>query len=207
MLCHVFQVALSLSVLHFFPVSPDLCCQQGQSTLKFLHYSCPSSLTDAWHCLSSQTGSLIRVRLLCGHVHQWCAGGQARWGEDGGGWPGCVVGPGAVRIHRYRNTYLFLLEKDQYMEPCSSLPLEEIPVCVHFYLQSHFLQIAPWGTKQVFWIELNKLTVVRLVKWLFKQYYSAVRCTVFQKSQLITALRCMLSVIVQDLVFYKKIDA
>ena len=88
-----------------YPLSWNPSCQQGQSTL-FLHHSRPSSLTDAWHSLPSQTGPLVRVRLLRGHVHQWCEGGQARRGEDGRSRPGCIVGPGAICIHRYTDTLI-----------------------------------------------------------------------------------------------------
>lgn len=93
-----------------YPLSWNLSCQQGQSTL-FLRHSRPSSLTDAWHSLPSQTGPLIRVRLLRGHVHQWCEGGQARRGEDGRSRPGCIVGPGAVCIHRYTDTLIAFFGK------------------------------------------------------------------------------------------------
>lgn len=62
------------------------------------------------YSLPSQAGPLIRVRLLCGHVHQWCEGGQAGRGEDGRGGPWCIVGPGAVCIHRYTDT-LFIRKR------------------------------------------------------------------------------------------------
>lgn len=51
--------------------------------------------------LSSQACPLICVWLLCCNVHQWCAGSQAGRGEDGGCRPWCIVGPGAICIHRY----------------------------------------------------------------------------------------------------------
>lgn len=99
-------VDLSLSVLQLFSFTPDSSCHQGQICL-FLNYSCLSPLTDALFLLP-QTGSLICVWLLCGHVHQRCARGQAGRSEDGRGGPWGIVGPGSIRIHRCITDCCFL---------------------------------------------------------------------------------------------------
>lgn len=65
---HNFQAALSISALHLYPVSPDF---NPISKVKVLCSSIAAAfpLTAALHSLLSQTGPLIRVRLLCSHVH------------------------------------------------------------------------------------------------------------------------------------------
>lgn len=87
--------------------------------------------------LSSQTRPLVCVRLLCCHVHQRCQRSQTGWGEDGRSRPRCVVGPGAVCIHRYREI-LTLVNRDIDLcicrHPSSSNPVYSYIQTVLFYI-------------------------------------------------------------------------
>lgn len=87
--CCIFYLSAGPNVLF-----RSCCCSSGL---------CDGCLTPS---LSPQTRPLVCVRLLCCHVHQRRERSKAGWGEDGGGGPWCVVGPGAVCIHRYRGTLI-----------------------------------------------------------------------------------------------------
>lgn len=75
----------------------------------------------------TQTGPLVRFWLLCGHVHQRREGGQAGRGEDGRCRPWCIVGPGAVCIHRYKNLPIYFLNRPQGNSASSSWEMVLVP--------------------------------------------------------------------------------
>lgn len=83
----------------------------------------------------TQTGPLLRFWLLCGHVHQRREGGQAGRGEDGRCRPWCIVGPGAVCIHRYKNLPIYFLNRPQGNSASSSWEMVLVPLpIIHLLL-------------------------------------------------------------------------
>ena len=111
LLCLPVRAALSVSAS--FPRLPTLVFPaRSESSVPPLQLSI---LTNAWHSLLPQTHPLVCIRLLCGHVHQWFAGGQAGRGEDGGSRPWCVVGLSAVCIHGYAHMYCIITTAEEVM--------------------------------------------------------------------------------------------